>query len=115
MLDASWSGCSVESAQAGPRLAGGFVDLVEGFNCVQHLLHLGDVEVAVQHFIEIEIADLRATGEDVCRFAVGRDQAGSIELDLAVLADDTELDSEPEESRHAVQILLARQAGANVT
>jgi len=43
-----------------------------------------------------------------------RDQARSVELDFAVLADHAELHREPEEPSHAVQIFLAGEAGADL-
>ena len=40
------------------------------------------------------------------------DQSAAVELDLAVLTDDAELDGEPEEASHALQLVLRRAAGA---
>ena len=41
-------------------LLSGFINLIEGVDGVEHLLHLGDEELLVKHLVEIEVANLGA-------------------------------------------------------
>ena len=91
---------------------GCFVDLGEGFNRVEDGLHGSGVELLVEDGFEVEVFDLAAAGEDAGALSVGRDKAAAVDLDLAVLADEAELDGEPEEAAHAFEFFVIGEAGA---
>jgi hypothetical protein len=94
-------------------LLGGFVDLVEGLDGVEDGLHLAGLEVLVEDGVEVEVFYFAAAVEDSSAFAVGGDEAAAVDLDLAVLADEAELDGEPEETAHALEGFGAGEAGAD--
>ena len=45
---------------------------------------------------------------------MGGDEAAAVDLDAAVLADEAELDGEPEEAAHALELLVVGEAGADL-
>src|SRR5579884_854526 len=92
------------------HLAFGFlhclINLVEGFYGVEHLLHFRDLDFLIQDHIEMKVADFRSSLDDVRGFAMRRDQAAAVEFDPAILPDDSELHRKPEETAHALQLVL---------
>jgi hypothetical protein len=96
-------------------LLGGFVDLVERLYGVEHGLHLAGLELLVEDSVEVEVLHLAASRQDPGAFSVGGDEAAAIDLDLAVLADEAELDGEPEEAAHALERHGIGEAGADLS
>ncbi len=90
-----------------------FVDLVEGLDGVENRLHLAGLKLLIEDGVEIEVLDLAASGQYAGAFAVRRDQAAAVDLDLAVLPDEAKLYREPEETAHTLQRLGVGEACAD--
>ena len=95
-------------------MLGGFVDLREGLDGVEDGLHRASVEFLVEDGLEIEVFDLTAAGEDSGALAVRGDEATTVDLDLTILADEAELDGEPEEASHALEFIGIGESGADL-
>src|ERR1700733_9538395 len=95
-------------------LLGGFVDLGKGLDSVQHRLHCACVELLVEDCVEVEVFDLATARQDTSALAVRGDQSAAVDLDFSVLSDEAELDGEPEETAHALQLFLIGEAGADL-
>jgi len=81
----------------------GFVDLVEGLDGEEELVHLVDLDRGVEDGFEGEVFYLAVAFQDVSAFAVGADEAAAVDADAAVLADEAELDGVPEEAAYALK------------
>lgn len=102
------------SGQPAFGLLGCLVDLIKGFDGVEDGLHLAGLELLVEYGVEVEVLDLASSGEHTGALAVGGDEAAAVDLDLAVLADEAELDGEPEEAAHALKRLVVGEACADL-
>src|ERR1700682_1553924 len=97
------------------RFLDSFIELVEGLGNAEHILEVIDLERLVKDRVERERPSVALWAKRIRGVAVRGDESRAIDLNPAILANETELHGEPEQPRHARRVLFVVGGGRNLS
>ena len=97
------------------RFLDSFIELVEGLGNEEHILEVIDLERLVKDRVERERPSVALWAKRIRGVAVRGDESRAIDLNPAILANETELHGEPEQPRHARRVLFVVGGGRNLS